>query len=44
MIPIFWASVLIALLGYDGVRGGQNTFLDTCDCNIQMKDSQHLQA
>lgn len=31
-----------SLLGHGG--GGQNTFLDACDCNVQKKDSQHLEA
>lgn len=41
MIPALYASVSIVLLGHGG--GGQNIFLDACDCNVQKKDSQHLE-
>lgn len=44
MIPAVWPSMLIALPGCGGIRGGEDTFLDGCDCNIQMEGSQHLQA
>lgn len=34
MIITLCASISIALPRYGGVRGGQNTFLDVCGCNI----------
>lgn len=34
MMITLYASISIALPGCGGVRGGQNTVLDVCGCNI----------